>query len=89
MTNKHFTEFADEQLNAKRTAVAMCHASSRGEMDRWLQLLTIVPPSALIVALSKVATTAIQTLADALGTTADDIYEELTMKLAMSAPDEM
>lgn len=89
MANQHFIDFANEQLNAKRTAVAMCHASSRGEMDRWLKLLTVVPPAALIIALSKVATTAIQTLADALGTTADDIYEELTMKLAMSAPDEM
>lgn len=84
-----YTDFANEQLNATRTAVAMCQASSRGDVGRWLQLLTVVPPAALITALSKVATVAIQALAEELETTADDVYKELTMKLAMSSPDEM
>lgn len=89
MTNQHFTDFANEQLNATRTAVAMCQASSRGDVDRWLQLLTVVPPAALISALSKVATVAIQALAEKLGTTAGEVYDELAVQLAVATPDEM
>lgn len=84
-----YTKFASEQLNATRTAIAMCAAASRGDMTSWLKLLTTVEPAFLVMAMSKVARSAIETLADALDTPIEDMYEELVMSLAMSTPDEM
>lgn len=71
-----------ELADATRTAIAMCAASHRGDMDGWAQLVNSTPPPALIAAFTGVARFLADRLASDHAVRVEDLYTAILFDLS-------
>jgi hypothetical protein len=74
-----------ELADATRTAIAMCAASHRGDMDGWAQLVNSTPPPALIAAFTGVVRFLADRLASDHAVRVEDIYTAILFDLSRRA----
>lgn len=74
-----------ELADATRTAIAMCAASHRGDMDGWAQLVNSTPSQALIAAFTGVARFFAARLASDHAVRVEDIYTAILFDLSRQA----
>jgi hypothetical protein len=74
-----------ELADATRTAIAMCAASHRGDLDAWEQLLISTPPPALIAAFTGVVRFLADRIATANSIPVEDLYGAILAELGRRA----
>ena len=74
-----------ELADATRTAIAMCAASHRGDLDGWSHLAVSTPPPALVAAFTGVVRFLADRIASANSIPVEDLYSAILAELGRRA----
>jgi hypothetical protein len=74
-----------ELADATRTAIAMCAASHRGDLDGWSHLVASTPPPPLIAAFTGIVRFLADRIASANSVPVEDLYSAILAELGRRA----